>query len=483
MELEAQAQAMRAVVEVDRMLVNASQTARRIGARAGTKCDDLELDLRKQVDSVLFVRSVDVLVDEREIYCSSLYGVYHKTIDLSAYVDGRLRLQPHSGTSPDSTLLIYRWVEGGRGAVVTIDGRHVRDALQLLGRNGDGLILDVGGKLLGADGLKSNDASIGGDVIFERSATFPFRVWAVMPKGVLLNRMASDYLGLIIAFGVFGILLGIFVKRGLSHVGSRRHEMSRALRLGEFVPFFQPLVNSSDKRWVGAEVLIRWRHPKEGLVQPDSFIPLAESSGLIVPITRGLFHSVTKALSGVDLPNGFRLSFNISARHMQCASIIEDCEALQRRLNQWRVQLVLELTERELLTSDGATREIFDALHGMGIKVAVDDFGTGHSSLTYLRDFEMDALKIDKSFVAKIGGHPLSERVLDSILDLAKNLELTTIAEGVETWPQAEFLRERGVPILQGYLFGRPMPAEEFVRRLGEHRHGTTSEVCAAIFE
>jgi sensor c-di-GMP phosphodiesterase-like protein len=479
MRADAVTQTQRVLVDINRMLVNASQTAERVGAHAGTRCEDLTLELRKQVDAVLFVRSVEMLLDDREIYCSSLYGKHHRSINVDAYLEGRVRLLPHSGTSPDSTLLIYRWVKDGRGAVVTIDGRHVRDVLSLVSRNGDELILDVGGVQLGANGLVSRDADSGVTSIEQRSREFPVVVRAVLPHGALVHRVVADYAGSIAAFAVLSLLLGIYVKRGLGHVSSRRHEMSRGLRLGEFVPYFHPLVSSSDGRWVGAEVLVRWRHPKEGLVAPDSFIPLAESSGLIVPMTRCLFESVADAMSEVDLPKGFRLSFNVSAQHMSLPSIVADCDALQTRLGKEHVQLVLELTERELLESESSTLAIFAALHRRGIKIAVDDFGTGHSSLSYLRDFEMDALKIDKSFVAKIGGHPLSEQVLESILELAQKLGLTTIAEGVETHAQSEYLRVRGVPILQGFLFSRPMPVAEFVSRLNEHQSGGAQRIQA----
>lgn len=465
-ESDAYAQAARVIADVERMLVNASQTAQRIGVRAGEPCESLALDLRKQVDSVLFVRSVEVFSNDRDIYCSSVYGADRRSVDLGAYVDGSVRLVPHSGTLPDSTLLAYRWVKNGGGAVVTVDGRYIREVLASSSRDVDELLLDVGGVVLGAHGLMPDHAPLGKRVFSERSTRFPVTALVVPARNALLQRIERDYLGPVFASGLLGVLLGLFVKRGLEGAGLHRRAIARAMRSGEFVPYFQPLVDAADGRWVGAEVLIRWQHPRKGVVGPDSFIPLAESCDLIKPMTRDLFRSVSLALAEVKLPDGFRLSFNVSAQHMRCKSIVDDCVSLQRDIRQPHVHVVLELTERELLPSEADTRKIFDALHRIGIKIALDDFGTGHSSLSYLHDLEIDALKIDRSFVAKIGAHTASEPVLDSILELATKLRLTTVAEGVETCSQAQYLRERGVPILQGFLFGRPMPAKAFIRKM-----------------
>lgn len=476
---EVQLQAHRVLVHVEWILGNAAEAAARVRDEAGKSCDDVVLDLRKQVNSVLFVRSVDLFVDTSAVYCSSLYGTYRRERDISEYVDGRLQILLHSGTIPDSTLFLYRSAAQGRGAIVAIDGRHVRDVLGLMARDGIDMTVHVGAVSIGKDGLISVHSTAPTSTVIMRSKRFPVLVRAESPKLEPARRVVSDYAGLLIAFAVLSVFLGSVVKRGLAAVSSRRHEMVRALQFGEFVPYFQPLVCADDGRWIGAEILARWLHPKEGEVMPDSFIPLAESSGLIVPMTRALFHAVGEMLASVDLPPNFRLSFNVSARHMSDRSIIADCDALQAVLDKSRVQLVLEVTERDLLGSEIDTMEIFDALHARGIKIAIDDFGVGHSSLGYLRDFDMDAVKIDKTFVAKIGGGALSQRVLDSILEMAMKLGLIIIAEGVETSRQRDYLCERGVPILQGYLFGRPMPIHMFIPRLAERCYAHAGQAAS----
>lgn len=130
---------------------------------------------------------------------------------------------------------------------------------------------------------------------------------------------------------------------------------------------------------------------------------------------------------------------------------------------------MLELTERELIEPTDITRELFEALHRLGVMIAIDDFGTGHSSLGYLRSFNVDYLKIDQSFVAMIGVDALSRHILDSIIELSGKLDLGIVAEGVETAEQCQYLATQGVDFLQGYLFGRPMPADEFIRCLRSH--------------
>jgi EAL domain-containing protein (putative c-di-GMP-specific phosphodiesterase class I) len=133
------------------------------------------------------------------------------------------------------------------------------------------------------------------------------------------------------------------------------------------------------------------------------------------------------------------------------------------------VHLVLELTERELIEPTAITHQLFDQLHDLGVKIAIDDFGTGHSSLGYLRQFNVDYLKIDQSFVAMIGIDALSRHILDSIIELAIKLGLAMVAEGVETQQQSDYLTAHNVNFLQGYLFGRPMPGVEFISALSDH--------------
>jgi EAL domain-containing protein (putative c-di-GMP-specific phosphodiesterase class I) len=247
--------------------------------------------------------------------------------------------------------------------------------------------------------------------------------------------------------------------------------MLRALEAGEFIPYFQPVVHGDSKQWSGTEVLMRWNHPKEGLVRPDLFIPFAEHSGLIVPMTRALMQQ-TAALLGpqsAGFATPFHIGINITASHCHDLELVEDCREFLAAFMPGSISLVLELTERELIEPTDITRQLFEQLHSLGVKIAIDDFGTGHSSLGYLRKFNVDFLKIDQSFVAMIGIDALSRHILDTIIELSAKLDLGIVAEGVETQAQAEYLTAHHVNFMQGYLFGKPMPAADFINALSHH--------------
>ncbi|AZU49535.1 diguanylate phosphodiesterase [Aeromonas hydrophila] len=229
-------------------------------------------------------------------------------------------------------------------------------------------------------------------------------------------------------------------------------------------------MTGDDAHWSGCEVLMRWQHPRQGLISPDRFIPLAEDSGLIVPMTRLLMEQVREQFAGRvhSLPRGFHFGFNISASHCKDMSLLEDCRDFINAFRENPIKLVLELTERELIVADETTDRLFAELHQLGVFIAIDDFGTGHSSLTYLQQFQVDFLKIDQSFVGMIGSDALSSHIVENVIDLATRLGLLLVAEGVENEVQAAYLRARQVNFLQGYLYGRPMPMKEFAGLLAQ---------------
>ncbi len=247
--------------------------------------------------------------------------------------------------------------------------------------------------------------------------------------------------------------------------------MQRALEAKEFIPYFQPVVQGDNKSWSGAEVLMRWQHPKEGLVRPDLFIPFAEHSGLIVPMTRSLMRQTAALLAplSASFNKPFHIGINITASHCRDLELVKDCREFLDAFEPGSIHLVLELTERELIEPTAITLQLFEQLRELGVKIAIDDFGTGHSSLGYLRQFNVDFLKIDQSFVAMIGIDTLTSHLLDSIIELAVKLDLALVAEGVETREQSDYLSAHQVNFLQGYLFGKPMPGAEFISALSDH--------------
>jgi EAL domain-containing protein (putative c-di-GMP-specific phosphodiesterase class I) len=213
---------------------------------------------------------------------------------------------------------------------------------------------------------------------------------------------------------------------------------------------------------------MRWNHPREGLVRPDLFIPYAEHSGQIVAMTRALMLHTAQNLApyAALLEDGFHIGINITADHCRDLSLLDDCRTFLQHFPPGRVALTLELTERKLIEATPVTLDLFEKLHEMGVMIALDDFGTGQSSLNYLRQFKVDYLKIDQSFVAMVGGDALSLHILDTIIELSGKLGLGIVAEGVETETQRDYLARHNVDFQQGYLFAKPMPAEAFLEAL-----------------
>lgn len=461
-----------AVRQFDLMLDNTDIAARALMAQVGQPCDDFrQLALREQVTRRPFVRSTN-LVWRNDNYCSSLLGPSSFALEPADYVDGKLWLMDGNPVTPNTALLVYRLQEGERAVLATIDGYHLSNALRLISRFAE-LQLQVGPYWLADDGQVHRSIAPPAPVAPYQMASsrYPYSVNSGFPEGDIWLYMKSQYpalFSLLIFFGVLAAVLGHWLQKRSS---SPSHELQRALEAAEFIPYFQPVVRGDTKQWAGIEVLMRWKHPREGLVRPDLFIPFAEHSGLIVPMTRSLMQQTALLLAphAHTFIDDFHIGINITASHCQDLELLEDCREFLGMFPPGKVRLVLELTERELVEPTAITHSLFEELHKLGVMIAIDDFGTGHSSLGYLRKFNVDYLKIDQSFVAMIGVDALSRHILDSIIELSGKLELGIVAEGVETAEQQDYLAAHGVDFLQGYLFGRPMPGEELLQALARH--------------
>lgn len=247
-------------------------------------------------------------------------------------------------------------------------------------------------------------------------------------------------------------------------------DLRRALERNECEVFYQPIVDLEHHRFAGFEALVRWRHPQRGLVMPDTFIPLAEETGLINAIGLWVLRVACRQLS--DWQKRFpqepplRMSVNVSTRQLAQADFVEQVRGVLNEVGIPPELLVLEITESALMQNLKAGAAVIQRLRDLQVRLNIDDFGTGYSSLSYLQAFPVDTLKVDRSFVHKMGIEHGQAEIVRAIIGLAQNLGLSVTAEGVETQAQIDTLVELKCSSAQGFFFARPMPAADVEKLL-----------------
>lgn len=245
---------------------------------------------------------------------------------------------------------------------------------------------------------------------------------------------------------------------------SIEENLRRALKQGEFELHYQPKINLKTRAIIGAEALIRWTHPSRGSVPPAEFIPVAEDSGLIVPIGAWVLREAcrqSRAWADAGLP-AMTMAVNVSSMEFANEDFLEGVFSTLSETGMPHNRLELELTESVLMKRAESAVAVLQALRNKGIRVAVDDFGTGYSSLSYLRKFPVDALKIDQSFTRQISSDGDDSVIVKAVIGMAHSLKLKVIAEGVETLEELQFLCAHHCDEAQGYHFSQPLPALQF---------------------
>jgi EAL domain-containing protein (putative c-di-GMP-specific phosphodiesterase class I) len=245
-------------------------------------------------------------------------------------------------------------------------------------------------------------------------------------------------------------------------------DLRGALGAGELFLVYQPTFSLRDLTVTGVEALIRWRHPGRGIVAPDDFIPIAEDTGLILPIGRWVLEVACAAAAGWQSPERrLSVAVNISGRQLDAGGLVDDVRAALDHSGLDPRLLTLEITETALM-SDPATSAIrLRALKALGVRISIDDFGTGYSSLTYLRQFRADAVKIDRSFIAAMVDSPESGVIVRTLIQLGKELGIETLAEGIEERTQLEHLQKQDCDSGQGFIVSRPLTPEALRALIG----------------
>jgi diguanylate cyclase (GGDEF)-like protein/PAS domain S-box-containing protein len=263
------------------------------------------------------------------------------------------------------------------------------------------------------------------------------------------------------------------MNRKLEHRVAMEAALREALRLRQFDVHYQPLIDLQTRRIVGLEALIRWRHPSHGMIPADRFIPVAEETGLIVPMGNFVLHRTLQNMSawrraGVPL---VPVSLNVAPAQLQREDFQANIATLLKSHGLRPQMLQLEMTERAVFDSSqsragGSQKDTMARLRDMGIKIAIDDFGTGYSSLSYLKKWRVDSLKIDRSFVRDLVTDSSDLAIVSAIIAIAEHLHIQVVAEGIEGYQQADILRRLGCTVGQGFLFAQPMAPEECMKML-----------------
>jgi len=261
--------------------------------------------------------------------------------------------------------------------------------------------------------------------------------------------------------------MGVYDEKDKKQLGREKElemKMERALKNGEFIPYLQPKYELENETIGGAEALVRWMDPVEGMIVPNEFIPLFEKNGFIVELDLYMFEQVCRLVEKWN-KNGYRIipiSVNMSRGHFSVPGFFERYMQILSRYDVPDRSIEIELTESLFYNEMSMLKELIDKIHEAGMLCSIDDFGSGYSSLNMLKEVEVDALKLDRVFFKETEDNKRSKSVINSVIHLAQDLELRTISEGVEVRSQVDYLKEAECDYIQGYIFARPMPVSDF---------------------
>lgn len=443
-----------------------------LAANGVMACDSAAIDaMRRAIFDTYVLREIAVVDSDGNTVCAdtifkterwtlSRQDTVNRAIDVSVVTDEQtfmrslaLRYRPSEDRAlvahfaPNSLgldVLPDRWRSAGLARLTLLDGTEFQTV-----PNRIDTAFEQTGDMIGA---------------MAGSNRYPLSVDVRVDRETVMRDYESLKAYALVAMSIFAsIVLGVavFIARQRP---SASDDISQGLRAGEFIPYYQPVINLNTGRLEGCEVLVR-RRRRDGTIQsPAAFIAQAEADGQIVPLTRQLMRLTIDDLGACYARRrGMSVAFNLCAHHFTNDQIVRDVEAIFAESPISPSQLILEVTERFPLDDTATAVRVIADLQAVGAKVALDDAGTGHSGLAMLHRLGMDIVKIDKLFIDPIQADTKNAPIVDSLVDLAKKLGMSVIAEGVETLDQVNYLRSHGVDSAQGYLFAPPLPAASYI--------------------
>jgi sensor c-di-GMP phosphodiesterase-like protein len=469
--------ARRTIATLDARLAAVTATLDGLAEKGVMSCTPADLDkLRQAALATSPIKEIGVVGLDGQTLCSdlgiplSVRAIPGTTLMRTAPPGQTLIDVIRVGDRPANYLRLRRFAAGGMSlaALVPADllipltsprgeafGAHAviytREGA-LIGDGGSRLPPDLQRDQIVTTSLRSDRFGIAAEVTMLRSANEPRDLRAI---GLIVN--------LVVLFAVLTVAWLMVGRRG----GDPVAEIRRALDAKQFLPYFQPIIDITTGKPLGAEVLARWRKPDGSLVLPAAFIPVAERGGLMVELTEMLMRRACAEIGEAYARRPhLRIAFNLTARHFADDAIVGDLRAIFNRSPIKLAQVTLELTEREPIEDLSATRGVVAALQALGCRVALDDVGTGHSGLSSILRLGVDEIKIDKMFIDSLGSETNSATIVTTLIELARNMHMEVVAEGVENFGQVEDLRARGIKAAQGYVFAPPLPAAAFLTLL-----------------
>lgn len=444
--------------KLDSLLSSLKTSINIISSLSQIDCQQGRTIFDKIITSNSFITSIE-LIKDGQLYCAS-HNISLKAKDYRQYL-----AKPSFIFGKTTVLLVHNPPNNSNLVLIKLDNKVLLQLLQPRIPT-QVITLELDNNIISYNGLTNQNTHFYNAVSVTSTQSFPYRLTVAFTNPTNLEILLSYHGVVFLVIFFLALIFYIISRLIIENFSGTYFELDRAIRNKEIKTYVQPVYSAKERAIIGVEILTYWHHPIAGIIPPNIFIPIAEQIGLLIPMTQLIFKQVGRAFAPYvkSLNAPFSIGFNISRVHCQNLKLIDDCKKFFKYLGSDNITLIIEITERELIEVSNITKTLFKELHKLNIKIALDDFGVGNSNLSYLYDFAVDYLKIDRSFISRFGTDALSKNILDSIIEIAQNCHLESCAEGIESEFQADYLTRKGVDYLQGYYFSKPLLVQDFIK-------------------